>query len=119
MAWTFNNYLGLVIIRSQGSRCTGRRQWGLGYPMGARMMSGHTSLHEQLERELAEFEKEDAYLFNYGYQGMVSTIDALLHRRDVAVYDSEAHACIMDGLRLHMGQRIVYPHNNLEKCDKA
>ena len=121
LAWTFNNYLGLANhpeVREADAQAAAK--WGLGYPMGARMMSGHTSLHEQLERELAEFEKkEDAYLFNYGYQGMVSTIDALLHRRDVAVYDSEAHACIMDGLRLHMGQRIVYPHNNLEKCDKA
>jgi glycine C-acetyltransferase len=88
--------------------------------MGARMMSGQTALHEQLERELAEFElKEDAYLFNFGYQGMVSTIDALVNRHDIIVYDSEAHACIMDGVRLHMGQRIVYPHNDIEKCEKA
>ncbi|MDD2684391.1 MAG: aminotransferase class I/II-fold pyridoxal phosphate-dependent enzyme, partial [Candidatus Cloacimonetes bacterium] len=94
--------------------------WGLGYPMGARMMSGHKKLHEQLERELADFElKEDAYLFNFGYQGMVSTIDALVNRHDIIVYDSEAHACIMDGVRLHMGQRIVYPHNDIEKCEKA
>jgi glycine C-acetyltransferase len=83
-------------------------------------MSGETALHEQLERELAEFElKEDAYLFNFGYQGMVSTIDALVNRHDIIVYDSEAHACIMDGVRLHMGQRIVYPHNDIEKCEKA
>ena len=88
--------------------------------MGARMMSGHTSLHEQLEKELADFEcKEDAYLFNFGYQGMVSLIDALVTRHDVIVYDSEAHACIMDGVRLHMGQRIVYPHNDIERCEKA
>jgi glycine C-acetyltransferase len=95
-------------------------KWGLGYPMGARMMSGHTALHEKLEKELAEFEeKEDAYLFNYGYQGMVSLIDALVTRHDIIVYDSEAHACIMDGVRLHMGQRIVYPHNDIEKCEKT
>ena len=92
----------------------------MAYPMGARMMSGQTALHEQLERELAEFEcKDDAYLFNFGYQGMISTIDALVTRHDVIVYDSEAHACIMDGVRLHMGRRIVYPHNDIERCEKA
>ena len=121
LAWTFNNYLGLANhpeVREADAKAAAK--WGLAYPMGARMMSGHTSLHEQLERELADFEKkEDAFLFNFGYQGMISTIDALLNRRDVVVYDSEAHACIMDGLRLHMGQRIVYPHNNLEKCEHA
>ena len=121
LAWTFNNYLGLANhpdVRKADAEAAAK--WGLAYPMGARMMSGHTSLHERLEMELAEFEKkEDAYLFNFGYQGMVSTIDALLNRRDVVVYDSQAHACIMDGMRLHMGQRIVYPHNDLEKCDKA
>ncbi len=121
LAWTFNNYLGLANhpeVRKVDSEAAQR--WGLGYPMGARMMSGQTALHERLERELAEFElKEDAYLFNFGYQGMVSTIDALVNRHDIIVYDSEAHACIMDGVRLHMGQRIVYPHNDIEKCDKA
>ncbi|MDP3452353.1 MAG: pyridoxal phosphate-dependent aminotransferase family protein [Bacteroidales bacterium] len=121
LAWTFNNYLGLANhpeVRKADSEAT--EKWGLGYPMGARMMSGQTALHEQLERELAQFElKEDAYLFNFGYQGMVSTIDALVNRHDIIVYDSEAHACIMDGVRLHMGQRIVYPHNNIEKCEKA
>ena len=121
LAWTFNNYLGLANhpeVRKADAEAAAK--WGLAYPMGARMMSGHTSLHERLEREVADFEKkEDAYLFNFGYQGMVSTIDALLNRRDVVVYDSQAHACIMDGMRLHMGQRIVYPHNDLEKCDKA
>lgn len=121
LAWTFNNYLGLANhpeVRKVDAEAAAK--WGLAYPMGARMMSGHTSLHEKLERELADFEKkEDAFLFNFGYQGMISTIDALLNRRDIVVYDSEAHACIMDGLRLHMGQRIVYPHNNLEKCEHA
>ena len=121
LAWTFNNYLGLANdpeVRKIDAEAAAR--WGLAYPMGARMMSGHTSLHEQLERELAEFEcKEDAYLFNFGYQGMISTIDALVTRHDVIVYDSEAHACIMDGVRLHMGQRIVYPHNDMERCEKA
>ena len=121
LAWTFNNYLGLANdpeVRKVDAEAAAK--WGLAYPMGARMMSGHTSLHEQLERELAEFEcKEDAYLFNFGYQGMISTIDALVTRHDVIVYDSEAHACIMDGVRLHMGQRIVYPHNDIERCEKA
>ncbi len=121
LAWTFNNYLGLANhpeVRKVDSEAA--QKWGLGYPMGARMMSGQTALHERLERELAQFElKEDAYLFNFGYQGMVSTIDALVNRHDIIVYDSEAHACIMDGVRLHMGQRIVYPHNDIEKCDKA
>ena len=121
LAWTFNNYLGLAnhpIVRKTDAEAAAK--WGLGYPMGARMMSGQTSLHEQLERELAQFEqKEDAYLFNFGYQGMVSTIDALVNRHDIIVYDSEAHACIMDGVRLHLGQRIVYPHNDIEKCRKA
>lgn len=121
LAWTFNNYLGLANhpeVRKADAEATAK--WGLGYPMGARMMSGHTTEHEQLEKELAEFElKEDAYLFNFGYQGMVSTIDALVNRHDIIVYDSEAYACIMDGVRLHMGQRIVYPHNDIEKCEKA
>ena len=121
LAWTFNNYLGLANdpeVRKADAEAAAK--WGLAYPMGARMMSGHTSLHEQLERELAEFEcKEDAYLFNFGYQGMISTIDALVTRHDVIVYDSEAHACIMDGVRLHMGKRIVYPHNDIERCEKA
>lgn len=121
LTWTFNNYLGLANdpeIRKVDAEAAAK--WGLAYPMGARMMSGHTSLHEQLEKELAEFEcKEDAYLFNFGYQGMISTIDALVNRHDVIVYDSEAHACIMDGVRLHMGRRIVYPHNDMERCEKA
>ena len=121
LAWTFNNYLGLANhpeVRKVDAEAAAK--WRHAYPMGARMMSGHTSLHEKMERELAEFEKkEDAYLFNFGYQGMISTIDALVTRHDIIVYDSEAHACIMDGVRLHMGQRIVYPHNDIEKCEKA
>jgi glycine C-acetyltransferase len=87
--------------------------------MGARMMSGQTTMHEKFENMAAEFTgKEAAYLLNYGYQGMVSIIDALVDRRDVIVYDSESHACIMDGLRLHMGKRFVFPHNDIENCDK-
>ncbi len=121
LIWSLNNYLGLgnlPEVRKTDTEAT--KKWGLAYPMGARMMSGHTSYHEQLERELAEFEKkEDAYLLNYGYQGMVSIIDTLVDRKDVIVYDSEAHACIIDGCRLHLGKRFVYPHNNIEKFEKA
>ncbi|HEX2975951.1 MAG TPA: aminotransferase class I/II-fold pyridoxal phosphate-dependent enzyme, partial [Bacteroidales bacterium] len=94
-------------------------QFGLAYPMGARMMSGHTTNHERFEAMAAKFTgKEDAYLLNFGYQGMVSIIDSLVDRHDVIVYDSEAHACIMDGLRLHMGKRFVFPHNDIENCEK-
>ncbi len=117
LTWSLNNYLGLANhpeVRKADAEAA--EQYGMAYPMGARMMSGHTSLHEELEKRLAAFEKkEDAYLLNYGYQGMVSIIDALLSRNDVVVYDSEAHACILDGVRLHMGKRFVYPHNNIEK----
>ncbi|MFA5476638.1 MAG: aminotransferase class I/II-fold pyridoxal phosphate-dependent enzyme, partial [Bacteroidales bacterium] len=91
----------------------------LAYPMGARMMSGHTNHHEELERQLAEYEKkEDAYLLNYGYQGMVSIVESLVSRHDVIVYDSEAHACIIDGCRLHFGKRFVYPHNDMASLEK-
>lgn len=120
LTWSLNNYLGLANhpeVRKADAEAS--KEWGLGYPMGARMMSGHTSIHEELERQLAAFEKkEDAYLLNFGYQGMVSIIDTLMSRHDVIVYDSEAHACIMDGLRLHMGKRFVYPHNNIENLER-
>jgi glycine C-acetyltransferase len=120
LTWSLNNYLGLANnpeIRKADAEYT--EKYGLGYPMGARMMSGHTSNHERFEKMAAEFEmKEDAYLLNYGYQGMVSIIDALVDRHDVIVYDSESHACIMDGLRLHFGKRFVFPHNDIESCEK-
>ena len=120
LTWSLNNYLGLgnhLDVRKVDAEAAAK--YGLAYPMGARMMSGHTSVHEQLERELAAFVgKEDAFLLNYGYQGMVSIIDAVSGRNDVLVYDSESHACILDGLRLHMGKRFVYPHNNIEKLRK-
>lgn len=116
LVWSLNNYLGLANhpeVREVDAAAA--KEWGLAYPMGARMMSGQTKYHEQLERELADFVgKEDAFLLNFGYQGMVSIIDALVDRKDVIVYDSEAHACIIDGARLHMGKRFVYPHNNIE-----
>ncbi len=116
LVWSLNNYLGLANhpeVREADAQAA--KEWGLAYPMGARMMSGQTKYHEQLERELADFVgKEDAFLLNYGYQGMISIIDSLVDRKDVVVYDSEAHACIIDGLRLHIGKRFVYPHNNIE-----
>ena len=120
LVWSLNNYLGLANhpeVRKADTEAT--KEWGLAYPMGARMMSGQTKYHEQLEQELADFVgKESGYLLNYGYQGMVSIINALVDRRDVIVYDSEAHACIIDGMRLHFGKRFVYPHNNMENLEK-
>lgn len=125
LQWSLNNYLGLANhpeVRKADAEASA--QWGLGYPMGARMMSGNSNLHEQLEAELAAFEqKQDAILLNYGYQGMVSAIDSLVDRNDVIVYDAESHACILDGVRLHQGKRFVYQHNNMESLasmlDKA
>lgn len=117
---SLNNYIGLgnhPEVRKVDAEAA--KEWGLAYPMGARMMSGQTSKHEELESKLAEFVgKEDAFLLNFGYQGMVSIIDSLVTRNDVIVYDSESHACILDGLRLHMGKRYVYPHNNMENFEK-
>ena len=120
LTWSLNNYLGLANhpeVRKADAEAAA--EWGLAYPMGARMMSGHTSKHEELEAALADFvKKEDAYLLNFGYQGMVSIIDTLLNRNDVVVYDSESHACIIDGLRLHMGKRYVFHHNDIEDLRK-
>lgn len=118
--WSLNDYLGLANhpeIRKVDAEAA--QQYGAAYPMGARMMSGHTSVHEQLERELAEFvQKESAYLLNFGYQGMVSIIDALVSKNDVIVYDVDSHACIIDGVRLHHGKRFTYKHNDLESIEK-
>ncbi len=120
LTWSLNNYLGLANhpeVRKADADAA--KEWGLAYPMGARMMSGHTSKHEELEASLAEFvHKEDAFLLNYGYQGMVSIIDTLASRNDVIVYDSESHACIIDGLRLHMGKRFVFAHNDMDNLKK-
>ena len=120
LCWSLNNYLGLANhpeVRRVDAEAAAR--WGLAYPMGARMMSGNTRLHERLERELADFErKEDAYEFNFGYQGIVSTIDALCTRNDVIVFDAEAHACLIDGKRLHMGQSFHFKHNDIVSCEK-
>jgi len=118
--WSLNNYCGLANrpeVRQADAEATA--QYGLAYPMGARMMSGQTSKHEELEKQLAAFEsKEDAFLLNYGYQGMISIIDAICGRNDVIVYDAEAHACILDGVRLHMGKRFVFQHNDMDSLSK-
>ena len=120
LTWSLNNYIGLgnhPEIRKVDAEAAA--DWGLAYPMGARMMSGQTSKHEELERQLAEYVgKSDAFLLNFGCQGMVSIIDAVCGRNDVIVYDSESHACILDGVRLHMGKRYVFPHNNIENLRK-
>ncbi|MDA3820572.1 MAG: pyridoxal phosphate-dependent aminotransferase family protein [Candidatus Delongbacteria bacterium] len=120
LTWSLNNYLGLANhpdVRKADAEAA--KKYGMAYPMGARMMSGHTKYHEKLERQLAAFvKKPDAFLLNYGYQGMVSIIDSLVDRRDVIVYDSESHACILDGMRLHMGKRFVFPHNDTENLSK-
>ena len=120
IVWSLNNYLGLANhpeIRKTDAEAS--EKYGLAYPMGARMMSGNSNYHEQLEKELAEFEqKEDAILMNFGYQGIMSAIDAICGRHDVIVYDAESHACIIDGLRLHPGHRYVFKHNDVADCEK-
>lgn len=120
LTWSLNNYIGLANhpeVRKADAEAA--KEWGLAYPMGARMMSGQTKYHEQLEKDLAAFVgKEDAFLLNFGYQGMISIIDTVSGRNDVIVYDSEAHACILDGVRLHMGKRYVYSHNDIESLKK-
>ena len=120
ITWSVNDYLGLANlpeIRKVDSEAAA--EFGSAYPMGARMMSGHTDLHEQLENELAEFvDKESAYLLNFGYQGILSTVDTLVGKDDVIVYDVDAHACIVDGVRLHIGKRFTYKHNDVESLEK-
>jgi glycine C-acetyltransferase len=120
LVWSLNNYLGLANhpeVREADAQAAA--DYGMAYPMGARMMSGNTKHHEALEQDLAKFVgMEDAFLLNYGYQGMVSIIDALVDRNDVIVYDAESHACIIDGVRLHMGKRFVYQHNDVPSFEK-
>ena len=120
ITWSINDYLGLANnaeVRKVDAEAAA--EYGSAYPMGARMMSGHTSLHEQLQTELAAFvKKEAAYLLNFGYQGMVSTVDALVAKDDIIVYDVDAHACIIDGVRLHMGKRFTYKHNDIDSLEK-
>ncbi|NNK82597.1 MAG: aminotransferase class I/II-fold pyridoxal phosphate-dependent enzyme [Flavobacteriaceae bacterium] len=120
ITWSINDYLGLANhpeVRKVDAEAAVK--YGSAYPMGARMMSGHTDLHEQLQNELAAFvKKEAAYLLNFGYQGMVSTVDALVSKDDIIVYDVDAHACIIDGVRLHHGKRFTYKHNDIESLEK-
>ena len=120
LVWSVNNYLGLANhpeVRKADADAAA--QYGMAYPMGARMMTGQTSEHEAFESEIADFmQKEDAILLNFGYQGCVSAIDCLVDRHDVIVYDSESHACILDGMRLHAGKRFVFKHNDMESFDK-
>ncbi len=120
LVWSVNNYLGLANhpeVRKVDAEAAA--EWGMGYPMGARMMSGQTKHHEELERQLADFmQKEDAFLLNYGYQGCMSAIEALVDRHDVIVYDSESHACMVDGVRLHHGKRFVFQHNDMDSFVK-
>ena len=120
ITWSINDYLGLANhpeVREADAQAS--KEFGSAYPMGARMMSGHTELHEQLQRELASFvNKESAYVLNFGYQGIMSTVDALVGKDDIIVYDVDAHACIIDGVRLHMGKRFTYKHNDIESLEK-
>lgn len=120
LCWSLNNYLGLAnhpeIRKVDGEAAV---RWGLAYPMGSRMLTGNSDLHEKLERELAAFEKKEAaFLYNFGYQGIVSTIDSLLSRHDVIVYDAECHACLMDGKRLHQGKAFSFKHNDIVSCEQ-
>ena len=120
VTWSINDYLGLAnhpeVLKVDGAAAM---EHGMAYPMGARMMSGHTPMHEQLEKECAEFvDKENAYLLNFGYQGIMSAIDALVTKNDIIVYDMDTHACIIDGVRLHSGKRFVYRHNDMESFEK-
>lgn len=120
LVWSLNNYLGLgnhPEVRKADADAA--KEWGMAYPMGARMMSGNTEYHEQLERNLAEFiKKPEVMLLNFGYQGVLSMIDAMVDRRDVIVYDAECHACIIDGVRLHPGKRFMYKHNDVQDLEK-
>lgn len=121
ICWSVNNYLDLgnhPEIRAIDAQAA--QDWGLSYPMGSRMMSGNSDLHDQLESELAEFvQKEDALLLNFGYQGIMSTVDALVDRHDIIVYDSECHACIVDGVKMHLGKRFAFQHNDIASLDKC
>lgn len=120
--WSLNNYLGLANhpeVREADTK--GTADYGLAYPMGARMMSGQTTLHEQFEQELAAMvNKESAFVVNYGYQGIMSAIDTILdpRGRDVIVYDEESHACIIDGARMYSGRRFKFKHNDMADLDK-
>ena len=120
ITWSVNDYLGLANdpeVRKIDAEAAAK--YGSAYPMGARLMSGHTDLHEKLQNQLAEFvNKEAAYVLNFGYQGILSTIDSLVSKNDVIVYDIDSHACIIDGVRLHLGKRFTYQHNDMKSLEK-
>ncbi|MEK9751079.1 MAG: aminotransferase class I/II-fold pyridoxal phosphate-dependent enzyme [Flavobacteriaceae bacterium] len=120
ITWSINDYLGLANLEEvKAVDAEAARNYGAAYPMGARMMSGHTDAHEQLQNELASFvNKEAAYLLNFGYQGIMSAIDALVSKDDIIVYDVDCHACIIDGVRLHIGKRFTFKHNDIESLEK-
>ena len=120
IVWSLNNYLGMANHpEARKADAEAAARWGMGYPMGARMMSGNSNLHDKLERVIAEFvSREDSMLLNFGYQGIMSCIDALVNRRDVIVYDAESHACIVDGVRLHMGHSYAFKHNDVADLEK-
>ena len=120
IVWSLNNYLGMANHpEARKADADAAVKWGMGYPMGARMMSGNSSLHDKLETIISSFiNREDVMLLNFGYQGIMSCIDALVNRRDVIVYDAESHACIVDGIRLHLGYSYAYKHNDVEDCEK-
>lgn len=120
IVWSLNNYLGLANHpETRRADAVAAEKWGMGYPMGARMMSGNSVYHEELEKVLSEFvQREDAMLLNFGYQGIMSCIDALVNRRDIIVFDAECHACIVDGIRMHLGYSYTFKHNDIEDCDK-
>jgi glycine C-acetyltransferase len=121
--WSLNNYLGLANhpeVREADAKAT--EEYGLAYPMGARMMTGNSELHEEFEKQLAEFVgKEDAFLLNYGYQGVMSVVESMVDFKDVIVYDAESHACLIDGVRLHRakgGKTYTFKHNDMESLEK-
>jgi len=120
ITWSVNDYLGLANhpeVREVDANAAAL--YGSAHPMGARMMSGHTDLHEQLEEELADFvNKEAAYVLNFGYQGILSAIDTLVSKNDIIVYDVDTHACIIDGVRLHPGKRFTFMHNDIDSLEK-
>jgi glycine C-acetyltransferase len=120
LVWSLNNYIGLANhpeVRKADAEAA--KEWGMAYPMGARIMSGNTRHHEEFENQLADFVgKEECMLLNYGYQGIMSIIDGMVDRKDVIVYDAESHACIIDGVRMHMGKRFIYPHNDIGSLEK-
>ena len=120
ITWSVNDYLGLANIDEvRKIDAEAAKKYGSAYPMGARLMSGHTDLHEKLQNELAKFvKKEAAYVLNFGYQGILSTIDSLVSKNDVIVYDIDSHACIVDGVRLHLEKRFTYQHNDMQSLEK-